>query len=129
MTTRFGDTFYFLALLNRMDDAHDRAQAATREGGKLLTTQWVLTELPDAMAPAIKKSGFVALLQALRTDSSVEVVAATSDLFERGIALYGQRTDKDWSQNLGLIVHVAVPVSSGSSTISASASCCIRHRT
>ncbi|HKI33279.1 MAG TPA: hypothetical protein VKA46_15610 [Gemmataceae bacterium] len=48
MRTVFADTFYFLALLNATDQAHAKAVAFTSSyRGRLVTTEWVLTELAD----------------------------------------------------------------------------------
>ena len=50
MKSVFADTFYFLALLNERDAAHKQAVAASRASGlSLLTTEFVLTELADAL--------------------------------------------------------------------------------
>ncbi len=49
MKSVFADTFYFLALLNERDAAHERAVAASRTAGlSLVTTEFVLIELADA---------------------------------------------------------------------------------
>ncbi len=47
MTRVFADTFYFLALLNRKDEAHAKAVSYSGLIDKLVTTEWVLTELAD----------------------------------------------------------------------------------
>jgi len=50
MKSVFADTFYFLALLNERDPAHQRAAAASRIPGlTLVTTEFVLLELADAL--------------------------------------------------------------------------------
>lgn len=50
MKAVFADTFYFLALLNERDAAHDRAVTASRGTGLVLvTTEFVLLELADAL--------------------------------------------------------------------------------
>jgi predicted nucleic acid-binding protein len=47
----FADTFYFLALLNADDEAHEEAdQFAADPANRLVTTAWVLTEVADALA-------------------------------------------------------------------------------
>lgn len=51
MKTHFADTFYFLALLNPSDRAHGKAAAFTSANAdRILTTDWVLTELADGLA-------------------------------------------------------------------------------
>lgn len=51
MKVVFADTFYFLALLNQRDPAHQRAIAAAKETDRtFLTTEFVLLELADALS-------------------------------------------------------------------------------
>jgi len=46
--TIFADTFYYIAFLSPSDDAHERAKAFTESySGRMITTEWVLTELAD----------------------------------------------------------------------------------
>ncbi len=99
MNTCFADTFYFLALRNPNDEAHDRALAITRQiaGSKIVTTAWVLTEVADALAAPANRAGFQNLLQMLRSDPNVVIIPPDPDLFERGIDLYARRPDKEWS--------------------------------
>ena len=54
MTGVFADTFYYLALLNPRDSAHEDA-VAIGEGlaGRLVTTQYVLAEVADALPPPV----------------------------------------------------------------------------
>jgi hypothetical protein len=51
VTQTFGDSFHFLALFNPRDAAHDHAVAASQAlRGYLVTTDWVLTEVADALS-------------------------------------------------------------------------------
>ena len=98
MNRQFVDTFYFLALLNPDDAAHDRADRHARAPtAPLVTTDWVLVEVGDAMADPRNRAAFLRLLDILRNDPNVEVVPADPDLFARGINLYANRPDKGWS--------------------------------
>ena len=98
MSEVFADTFYFLALHNPADRAHEVAVAATdRLPGPLVTTAWVLTEFADALADGPNRAACVAFIEDLRNNPEVTLVAPTSGLFESGWALYCQRTDKEWS--------------------------------
>jgi predicted nucleic acid-binding protein len=94
---RFADTFYFLALLNPRDSAHAAAVSHSVGPGGILTTEWVLTELADALACRPKRQGFLDLHQMLRSDAEAEIVPATAELFARGVDLFLARGDKDWS--------------------------------
>jgi hypothetical protein len=94
---RFADTFYFLALLNPHDSAHSSALAHSVGPGGIVTTEWVLTELADAMAWRSRRQAFLALHAVLRSDPDVQIVPASASLFARGMELFAARTDKDWS--------------------------------
>jgi len=98
MTAVFADSFYYLAVMNADDAAHERAvRVSDSLGGPVVTTAWVLTEVADALAAPGQRSGFLALLEALRVDPEVSIVPPNEDLFEAGISLYSRRPDKDWS--------------------------------
>lgn len=98
MKAVFGDTAYFLALVNARDHLHLQAVAFHQQPpGPLLTTEWVLTELGDALCTAPARKRFDQLLAALRVQPDVEIVPASHELFARGCRLYADRPDKDWS--------------------------------
>jgi hypothetical protein len=98
MTAVFADSFYYLAVMNADDVAHERAvRVSDSLGGPVVTTAWVPTEVADALAAPGQRSGFLALLEALRSDPEVSIVPPNEDLFEAGISLYSRRPDKDWS--------------------------------
>ena len=98
MTLLFADTFYYVALLNRRDAAHERAVAmAQRVRVPKITTAWVMTEVADALAAPAQRGLFVDLLESLTADPTVTFVPATQDLFDRGVNLYARRPDKAWS--------------------------------
>lgn len=51
MSRVFADTSYYLALLNPVDELHERAAAFTAEfTGTMVTTDGVLTELADGLS-------------------------------------------------------------------------------
>jgi predicted nucleic acid-binding protein len=98
MNARFADTFFFVALLFENDEAHAKAQAMAAEfTGRLYTSAWVLTEHADAMAVPGRREQFLPFLQFLRASPLVTIVPPDQTLMDRGIALYDQRPDKDWS--------------------------------
>ena len=97
MNVVFADTFYFLALLNRADDAHERAvEFTSKMAFSLVTTVWVLTEVGDAMSAPVNRTAFLDLLDILKEDSKCEVIDESS-LFETGVALFREQQDKLWS--------------------------------
>ncbi len=94
----FADTFYYLALANPSDDAHGRAKAITpglRRG--VVTTEFVLVEVGNAMASPAARNSFLRLLRAQRSGRAVQIIPASSQLLERGVSLFEERPDKDWS--------------------------------
>jgi uncharacterized protein len=98
MKVVFADTFYFLALLNERDAAHARAVSASRAPGlRLVTTEFVLLELGDALCKPGQREEALALWNVVRTDPAFRLIPATSELIERGRELYRGRPDKDWS--------------------------------
>ena len=98
MKAVFGDTVYFLALLNSRDQLHHQALALNANPpGPLLTTEWILMELGDALAIPPARERFSRLVAVLRLQSDVEIVAASHDLFVSGCAMFSQRLDKEWS--------------------------------
>ena len=97
MKVIFADTFYFLALFNPGDSAHAAAKAIGRGlAGRLVTTDYILTEVADAFAAPRDRPRFLALLAALEADSTATIVPASDDLFRRGVDLHRERPDKDW---------------------------------
>ena len=93
----FADTFYFLALLNGGDQHHAAATRYDAALPSLLTTAWVLTEVGDALSAPENRPAFLGLLELLQKTSDVQIIPPSTELFERGVELYRQRADKDWS--------------------------------
>lgn len=62
MNTRFADTQYYIALLNREDQHHARATRQTKKfRGVIVTTEWVLAEAGNAMSDPRHRGHFVRL--------------------------------------------------------------------
>jgi predicted nucleic acid-binding protein len=97
MNVIFADTFYFLALVNPRDAAHQKAlDASERLPGPLVTTDWVLTEIADAFSHPKDRLKFLTLLDRLRGNPDMTIVPSSEELFQRGIDFYRRRPDKDW---------------------------------
>jgi len=95
---RFADTFFYLAVVNPHDPAHAAAVEMAREfRGRVLTTEFILLELADAMTAPPDRRAFVQLFQSLAADPGLDVVPLSHDLWERGRLLYADRPDKYWS--------------------------------
>jgi hypothetical protein len=98
MIARFADTFYFLALLNEADDAHEWALEYTANlGDQLVTTDWVLVEVADALAAPAQRPAFLMLWEEIRDHPAIEIIPASRPQLLRGLELYSRRPDKSWS--------------------------------
>jgi predicted nucleic acid-binding protein len=98
MKTIFADTYYFLAVGSELDQGHQRTvQYAANYTGRLVTSEWVLTEVGDALASPAQRERFLELLALIHHDEKWVVVEGSHDLFERGVAFFSQRPDKEWS--------------------------------
>ncbi len=98
MSAVFGDTFYFLALLNSRDQWHARVAGWTATmQSSILTTAPVLIEVADAMAQPSDRLACAALLDDLFADPNVEIVVPDQELIAAAIALFADRADKRWS--------------------------------
>jgi hypothetical protein len=98
MKAVFADTFFFIAGLNAADPAHAASiEFAAKHAGGIVTTAWVLTEVANAFAKTGERLGAIRFLRGLSSDPRLRIVPAASELFDRGVELYCQRPDKEWS--------------------------------
>jgi len=99
-TPIFLDTAYINALINTRDQWHEKAVRWERKLGverrKLLTTQFILIEIGDSLATVKYRTEAAAVISRLTSSSFVEIIPATSQLFNEGFDLYRQRQDKAW---------------------------------
>ena len=96
--TLFADTFALIAWLNPQDNAHALVTSYL-DGftGRLVTTEWVLVELADALSAPMARSAAVAFLQAVRADPMFEIVGFDPAVYRAGFDLFAARPDKAWS--------------------------------
>ncbi len=96
--TVFADAFFYVALINRHDAYHVRAMSYARTyHGSVVTTEWVLAEVADALAASTARRQVLAAFNQLSADPDTRIVGASSELFAHGLELYNQRSDKAWS--------------------------------
>jgi predicted nucleic acid-binding protein len=96
--TFFADSFYFIALFQERDAAHERAlEFAHSERSLLVTTRWVLAEVADALSDPQTRSDAGAFLEHIQVTEGFVVITGSDALFDRGLQLYRRRLDKDWS--------------------------------
>jgi predicted nucleic acid-binding protein len=94
----FADTFYFLAILNRRDEYYSRAISFLQSfRGSIVTTDWVLIEVADALSKSTSRVTVKDFIVDLRASSLCDVIPASRDLFDRAIDLYHQHSDKGWT--------------------------------
>jgi len=100
VTPVFVDTAAWIALVNANDGLHTAAlqEMASLRSRKapLLTTEFVLLEVADALAAPLLRNRTVSFLEALRRLSVLQILPVSSMLFADGWALYRQRPDKEW---------------------------------
>jgi predicted nucleic acid-binding protein len=94
----FADTSYFLAFLGEKDQHHARAVGWTRAlRAPVVTTEYVVIEVGNSLTKSGDRAVFVDFYRALRQDAKLEVIAASTELQDRGAKLFGERPDKEWS--------------------------------
>lgn len=94
----FADTAYFVALLHKKDNLHDKATQVSQDhavGNRLVTTDFVLTELLNLLAKPCRTAA-ERLVKQLLSDPNTDVVPATRSLFEQVLNTYAQYQDKEW---------------------------------
>lgn len=95
----FTDTAAWIALFNADDSLHARAQAVysalVQRRVPLVTTEFVLLEVADALGAPHIRAKTIALLNTLRR-GVVRIVPLSDELREKGWTLYQQRPDKEW---------------------------------
>ena len=98
MNAVFADTFYYIALLDANDSAHEAAVAATRNlKSTTVTTAWILLELANTLSASRHRGIFARFLDRLRVNPDVVIYEAEREVFDLGVDLYRNREDKEWS--------------------------------
>ena len=97
MTPLFADTYYYLALVNPKDQGHEKAMQFARTTTRhLIITDWIITELADALCSVANRPLFFEIFASLNEGKDTTIVHASQPHWERGLALYAARPDKDW---------------------------------
>jgi predicted nucleic acid-binding protein len=64
----------------------------------IVTTEFVLLEVANFFKrPGSDRGLFAAFVSTIDSDSATRVIPADSDHFRRGLALFAERPDKEWS--------------------------------
>ena len=96
----FVDTVAWIAILNEDDALHLPATQAInnllQQKVPLLTTEFILLEVADALSAPRFRPPIVEFIQDCWRSPVVEVVPAGHTLVSEGLQLFSQRFDKDW---------------------------------
>ena len=97
----FVDTAAWLALLNKDDELHAHARQVMKtlrhQRVALLTTEFVLLEVADALSAPVHRGRTVGFINGLRQLPLLSILPASQNLWMAGWKLYGARPDQDWS--------------------------------
>src|ERR1700758_979871 len=92
------DTGYFIALFTPDDDLHERAAAwSLHLNEPLVVTEYVLLECVNSFSRPQDRASAHALIDHVRSDPVCEIVHASPELFDAGLRLHRERSDKEWS--------------------------------
>lgn len=96
----FLDTAYVYALVSPRDQWHTQAlkwqQKIIAENRPLLTTQFILAEIADGLSAVKFRRQAAQAIRTLETNSLVEIVPVSSELFAETLDFYEKRNDKSW---------------------------------
>jgi len=98
MEVVFGDAFFYIAWINDRDVAHRQAIAmGAQEGLRIVTTDYVLLEVADALAQTKLRAAVLPFMEFIRHSHNASIVPASQELLDDGLKLYANRYDKGWS--------------------------------
>ncbi|NBD34886.1 MAG: PIN domain-containing protein [Chloroflexi bacterium] len=96
----FVDTAAWIALLNVDDELHEQAQEIISElrhrRVRLITTEFVLVEVADALSRPSMRSHTVIFIEGLRQMTLLRIIPVSQSLLIDGWDFYRRRPDKDW---------------------------------
>lgn len=96
----FVDTAAWIALLNTSDALHQSAQQVMhqlqQQQAFLVTTDFVLLEVADALSAPAVRARTVAFISGLRQLNVLQILPVSQALLNQGWQLYSQRPDKEW---------------------------------
>ena len=94
----FGDTWFYIALIDARDTHHEEATRYSRTLKEAqVTTRWVLAELANFASSQSGHQAAAGLIRRLEVSRRVRIIEESDQLFEQGLGLYEQRSDKEWS--------------------------------
>ena len=98
----FVDTGHIIATVSRRDQHHLAALAwshwvARQAGLRLVTTRFVLLEFLDNFSDLRHREAASQTVRRLAASPQLKVIAASDELYDRGLDLFEKRPDKEWS--------------------------------
>ncbi|APB32606.1 Putative nucleic acid-binding protein, contains PIN domain [Gloeomargarita lithophora Alchichica-D10] len=100
MAKVFLDSAFAIALSAHTDQFHSRALrlAEQLEASKtqMITTRAVLLEIGNALSKVRYRLAAVSLLEAIETDSCIEIIPLSEELYTSAFSLFRTRPDKEW---------------------------------
>ena len=94
----FLDTSYLAALAMPADALHAPATVwSERLAGPFVTTEYVLVEFMNLLSAPARRRRAHAVLAGVRANRSIRILPATVNLFDAGVAMHKERSDKSWS--------------------------------
>jgi uncharacterized protein len=101
MPTVLLDTAAWIALVNTRDELHSRAEDTMTELRRrtvsLVTTEFVLLEVANALCTVAWRENAVRLIDGLRSLPDLRIIPADTMLLAEGWQIYRSRPDKEWS--------------------------------
>ena len=101
MRVVFADTGYWVALLNPRDELHYKATELSKSLNPvhIVTSEMVLTEVLNDFSKRGDYLRQVAtkLIDSINENPNITLVSQTSEQFNKGLELYKNRLDKNWS--------------------------------
>jgi predicted nucleic acid-binding protein len=97
----FVDTAAWLALVNKSDEAHQRAKEIRddllRLKAQLVLTDYVVLEVANALCKIPFRPAAIKLIDSIRATKSIQVVEIDKGIYKEAWTLYSERPDKEWS--------------------------------
>lgn len=96
----FIDTSYVYALINPNDQWHSNAidwqKKVTPQQDQLITSEFVMAEIADGLSSISFRKAASRSIRLFQADPYIEIIPASSSLFERALELFENRDDKSW---------------------------------
>jgi predicted nucleic acid-binding protein len=94
----FADAAFYIALAGEGDQFHEAARTFSDSySGQIITSEFVLVEVGNLLSRRDDRRLFGALIADINADEQTRVIASSHYWFTRGLALFQNRSDKEWS--------------------------------